>query len=291
MNIKKSNIITAILCALTLSATSFYSGYAAANTTSGIQYSSQGKIVFDNGTEEPTDDVVFDAADFRVIDNMVMDGKTSIKTELNKYGSIEINEDIPEFNMLAASVAAISDGTNATAGNILSGKKALVGKNIVTGSMADHSGTSTSTSQIKENGTTAEITIPGGYYDGNSKITVPIDVIKKLPAINSNLITNMTILASSGANARGTFTLNNDTFRTKAYLIVEIVDDDRRSSAGVSVPGGSCNQILNMEYGSSDSNGTGFCTNFEVFQMTSLPAGAITINCGLGYGRCAVLIG
>lgn len=185
MNIKKSNIITAILCALTLSATSFYSGYAAANTTSGIQYSSQGKIVFDNGTEEPADDVVFDAADFRVIDNMVMDGKTSIKTELNKYGSIEINEDIPEFNMLAASVAAISDGTDATSGNILSGKKALVGKNIVTGSMADHSGTSTSTSQIKENGTTAEITIPGGYYDENSKITVPIDVIKKLPAIDN----------------------------------------------------------------------------------------------------------
>lgn len=291
MNIKKSNIITAILCALTLSATSFYSGYAAANTTSGIQYSSQGKIVFDNGTEEPADDVVFDAADFRVIDNMVMDGKTSIKTELNKYGSIEINEDIPEFNMLAASIAAISDGTDATSGNILSGKKALVGKNIVTGSMADHSGTSISTSQIKENGTTAEITIPGGYYDSDSKITIPIDVIKKLPTINSNSISNMKVLASGGANNGSTFTLTNSTVCSKAYLITEVVDDDRRSTISVSVPGGTCTQVLNLEYGSNNSSGVGFYTNFQVFQLTNLPAGVITINCSLGYGRCAVLIG
>ena len=187
MKIKISNAITAALCAAVLSAASYSLGYADADTGGGTGYSSQGKIVFDNGTEDTADDVIFDASDFRLIDDMVTEGKTNIKNELNQYGNIQINDDIPEFGTLAASVSAISDGTDAAAGNILSGKKALVGKNIVTGSMADHSGTSTSTSQIKENGTTAEITIPGGYYDENSKITIPIDVIKDLPAINSNI--------------------------------------------------------------------------------------------------------
>ncbi len=187
MKIKISNAITAALCAAVLSAASYSLGYADADTGGGTGYSSQGKIVFDNGTEDTADDVIFDASDFRLIDDMVTEGKTNIKNELNQYGNIQIDDDIPEFGTLAASVSAISDGTDAAAGNILSGKKALVGKNIVTGSMADHSGTSTSTSQIKENGTTAEITIPGGYYDENSKITIPIDVIKDLPAINSNI--------------------------------------------------------------------------------------------------------
>lgn len=187
MKIKISNAITAALCAAVLSAASYSLGYADTDTGGGTGYSSQGKIVFDNGTEDTADDVIFDASDFRLIDDMVTEGKTNIKNELNQYGNIQIDDDIPEFGTLAASVSAISDGTDAAAGNILSGKKALVGKNIVTGSMADHSGTSTSTSQIKENGTTAEITIPGGYYDENSKITIPIDVIKDLPAINSNL--------------------------------------------------------------------------------------------------------
>lgn len=290
MNIKKSNIITAVLCTAALSVTSFYSGYAAANTASGIQYNSQGKIVFDNSTEDTTDDVVFDASDFMTIDSMITEGKTNIKNKLNQYGNIEINEDIPAFDTLAASIGAISDGTDAAAGNILSGKKALVGKNIVTGSMANYSGSRIPTNNVTENGTNAEITIPGGYYDGSSKITVPIEVLKKLPTINSDLINNMTVLANGGVNAGSSITLSNGTFRTKAYLIVEIVDDDRRSNASVSVPGGSCTQLLNMEYG-SDANDTGYYTNFQVFQLNSLPAGTITVSCGIGYGRCAVLIG
>lgn len=202
MKIKISNAITAALCAAVLSTASYSLGYADADTGGGTGYSSQGKIVFDNGTEDTADDVIFDASDFRLIDDMVTEGKTNIKNELNQYGNIQIDDDIPEFGTLAASVSAISDGTDAAAGNILSGKKALVGKNIVTGSMADHSGTSTSTSQIKENGTTAEITIPGGYYDENSKITIPIDVIKDLPAINSNLLPGTVLYDNSSVSSQ-----------------------------------------------------------------------------------------
>lgn len=285
MKIKKNNVITAAICAIVLSVTSYCSGYAAADGDGGTQYNSQGKIVFDNGTEDTADDVVFDASDFVTIDSMVTAGKRSIADELNKYDSIEIGDDIPAFDTLAVLAGSISDGTDAAAGNILSGKKALVGKNIVTGSMADHSGSKTPTNNVTENGANAEITIPGGYYDSDSKITVPIDVLKKLPAINSNLASNMKVLASGGANS-GSFTLNNNTSCTKAYLIVEVVDDDRRSQAVVSVPGGSCTEILNLEYGRNS-----FYTNFQVFQLDNLPAGTITVNCDLGYGRCAVLIG
>lgn len=203
MNIKKSNVITAVICAATLSVASFYFGYAA-DTNSGIKYNSQGKIIFDNSTEDIVDDVVFDATDFLTIDSMVTDGKMSLVKELNEYDNIELGEDIPEFSTLAASIGSISDGTDAAAGNILSGKKALVGKKIIIGSMANHSGSSTSTSQVKENGTLAEITIPDGYYDGSSKITVPIEVLKKLPTINSDINAN----AAVGTLARGVINVN-----------------------------------------------------------------------------------
>lgn len=206
MNIKKSNVIVAVICMAALSGTSYYSGYAAGN--SGIQYNSQGKIVFDNGTEDTIDDVIFDASDFITIDSMVTDGKASIKDELNRYDSIEISEDTPAFNTLAAAVDAISDGTDATAGNILSGKTALVGKSLVTGSMDDHSGSRTDTNKITENGTNAEITIPGGYYDENSKITIPIDTIMKLPAINSNLAHRIEIPVTLTSHCAAT--TNND---------------------------------------------------------------------------------
>ena len=187
MKFKKSNILTIVICAAILSVTSYHSGYAAAD--SGIQYNSQGKIVFDNGTKDTTDDVVFDAADFFLIDSMVTRGKTAVKNELNQYEGIEINEDIPAFDTLAASVSALADGTDATSENILTGKKALVGKNIVTGTMIDHSGDQISAGDIieNENGTMVEITIPGGYYDEETKVTIPIDTIEQLPTINSNL--------------------------------------------------------------------------------------------------------
>ena len=63
MKIKISNAITAALCAAVLSAASYSLGYADADTGGGTGYSSQGKIVFDNGTEDTADDVIFDASD------------------------------------------------------------------------------------------------------------------------------------------------------------------------------------------------------------------------------------
>lgn len=151
----KGNIIIASICAIILSTGSFYIGKAADNPD--ISYKSQGRIVFDNHTPDTADDVVFDASDFVVINNMVVDGKTNIKEELNKYEGINISEDIPTFATLAASINAISDGTDALAEHILSGEKAIVGKNVVIGSMNDYSAKEVSPDSIIENGDRAEI--------------------------------------------------------------------------------------------------------------------------------------
>lgn len=209
MKNRKINIITAVICTAALSAASFFSGYAAA-ADSDTGYGSRGKIVFDNGTEDTVDDVVFDASDFFVIDGMVRDGKDSIRDSLNEYDSINIDEEIPAFDSLAAGIASISEGTDAGEENILSGKKALVGKSIITGSMTDHSNSKTPADNITEKDNEVEITIPGGYYDGDSKVTVPIETVKnKIPSL-------------SGCNVKmggggGTFTLSFDPVLVVAY--------------------------------------------------------------------------
>lgn len=119
------------------------------------------------------------------------------------------------------------------------------------------------------------------------------DLVAAIAAVKTNNynsgvatgINSMAIRAVGGANT-GTFTITNYAYCTKAYLVVEVVDDDRRSYASVIVPGGGCTEIHNLEYGQHDCY-----TNMQVFELTGLPAGTITINCALGYGRCAVLIG
>ena len=119
------------------------------------------------------------------------------------------------------------------------------------------------------------------------------DLVAAIAAVKTNNynsgvatgINSMAIRAVGGANT-GTFTITNYAYCAKAYLVVEVVDDDRRSYASVIVPGGGCTEIHNLEYGQHDCY-----TNMQVFELTGLPAGTITINCALGYGRCAVLIG
>lgn len=184
MKIRKSSLITATVCTAALSAAVFISGHAAEDSA----YKSQGKIVFDNNTQDPVDDVIFDASDFFVIDGMVRDGKNSIKDALLEYDHVNIDEGIPAFDTLAAVISGLADGTDADAGNILSGKNALVGKRIITGAMPDYGSINTAAIQIAEQEDNAEITIPAGYYNEESKITVPIGDIKDMPTLDNAII-------------------------------------------------------------------------------------------------------
>lgn len=136
MNFKKSNVITAIICAVTLSTVSFYTGVSAAS--SSVSYKSQGKIVFDNNTEDTSDDVVFDASDFKTISDMVISGKKQIGTELNKYPSVNFNlsSSIPDFAELANAVDILTDDTtDTTSDKILKDYTAYVKGNKIKGTI------------------------------------------------------------------------------------------------------------------------------------------------------------
>lgn len=137
MNLKKSNVITAIICAVTLSTVSFYTGVSAASSSS-VSYKSQGKIVFDNNTDDTSDDVVFDASDFKTISDMVISGKKQIGTELNKYPSVKFNlsSSIPDFAELANAVDILTDDTtDTTSDKILKDYTAYVKGNKIKGSI------------------------------------------------------------------------------------------------------------------------------------------------------------
>lgn len=136
MNLKKSNVITAIICAATLSTVSFYTGVSAAG--SSVSYKSQGKIVFDNNTDDTADDVVFDASDFKTISNMVVSGKKQIGAELNKYPSVNFNlsSSIPDFADLANAVDILTDDTtDTTSDKILKDYTAYVKGNKIKGAI------------------------------------------------------------------------------------------------------------------------------------------------------------
>lgn len=66
---------------------------------------------------------------------------------------------------IAAAIATIRNGGNATAGQILSGRTAIVNKATVTGSMPNRSGWSTSYNP--SSGTAYNVYIPAGYHNGN----------------------------------------------------------------------------------------------------------------------------
>lgn len=126
-NIKKSNVITAIICAVSVSVVSFYSGAAAA-ADSNISYQSQGKIVFNNNTDDTEDDVIFDASDFKTINDMVVSGKKLIGTELNKYPSVNMNftSTIPDFSELASAIDTLTDDATADSSQMLKDATAYV---------------------------------------------------------------------------------------------------------------------------------------------------------------------
>ena len=104
---KKSNIIVACLCAVTLATVSFSSGYAAGNNAT---YKSQGVLRFDNDTADTSDDVIFNANDFSSIDAVVTNGKLDVADALNAHTDSGIPTTvIPTFRTLTDAVNSITN--------------------------------------------------------------------------------------------------------------------------------------------------------------------------------------
>ena len=100
------------------------------------------------------------------------------------------NQKLAELNEKLASVTAI-------ASDVLSGKTILTSSGLVTGTMVNKSGTTTTASTVTESGDNALITIPAnGYYSTSSKISVPIETIKN--EVNLSNLQSGTFTATVG---------------------------------------------------------------------------------------------
>lgn len=133
-NIKRSNIITAIICAASLTVSYHIGTVAAGNQET---FNSQGKIVFDNNTKDSADDVIFDANDFKIISDMVIAGKRQVAAELNKYPSVNFNmtNSIPDFSELANAIDTLTDDATAENNKILKDYTAYVKSSKIKGTI------------------------------------------------------------------------------------------------------------------------------------------------------------
>ena len=247
------------------------------------------------------------------MNNMIWDAVLWLRKKLNRD-----KEDIIQAVNNIQNLFETSVDATASASDIMEGKTAYNGTALLTGIIKDRRGVTVTAGTVIQDANYTYLSMPeDARYDANSKVRTqnanlndPIynaivaqgvtpasknyaDLATAIAAVKTNNynsgvatgINSMAIHAVGGANT-GTFTITNYAYCAKAFLIVEVVDDDRRSFASVTVPGGSCTQVHNLEYGHNDCY-----TNMQVFELTGLPAGTITISCALGYGRCAVLIG
>ncbi len=247
------------------------------------------------------------------MNNMIWDAVLWLRKKLNRD-----KEDIIQAVNNIQNLFETSVDATASASDIMEGKTAYNGTALLTGIIKDRRGVTVTAGTVTQDANYTYLSIPeDARYNANSKVRTQnsnlndtiynaivtqgvtpasknyADLVAAIAAVKANNynsgvtngINSMAIHAVGGANT-GTFTITNYAYCTKAYLVVEVVDDDRRSYASVIVPGGGCTEIHNLEYGQHDCY-----TNMQVFELTGLPAGTITINCALGYGRCAVLIG
>ena len=69
---------------------------------------SQGRIVFDNDTEDTSDDVIFDASDLTTLDTMVKEGKAELAGVLNEYPNTAV-QTLDTFDNLAGAIDSLTD--------------------------------------------------------------------------------------------------------------------------------------------------------------------------------------
>lgn len=235
-----SNLITSLLCGVVIGITLTISVSA---TTAGL-YSSKGRIVFDNGTTETSDDVVFDASDFDAIDSVVTQGKESVASAINTATGLIVPQTSGTYtfsditntlgtitnrgkvtkslnagesytipagyhngsgkvtaNSLASQTAGTAKAEDITKGStawvggtkltgigygnvskeqVLSGKTFSSTGGKQTGTMVNNGGKTVTATTVTESGSNALITIPANaYYSTSSKLSVPIETIKK----------------------------------------------------------------------------------------------------------------
>ena len=177
---------------------------------------------------------------------------------------------------------AASDGTE-----FLNGKTAYVNGNKVTGTMVNKSNSTVSASTVAESGSNAIIAIPiAGYYDTDSKLSVPVETIKKqVSALNSS-ITNGTVLHKISWGATSNFSCGAGTLSqgpntmsfsaTKDSIVAYSCNITCNYGGYFNNNNSSLAQIINCEYSVSGSS-------VQVVQIIRITAGGtVYFNAG-GY--------
>lgn len=180
---KKSNIFTALACAIMLSVFTVANG-SAATGTSGITYNSQGVIKFE-GTDG-AQDVIFDARDFETIDKMVTTGKTSIASAIKEHTgntptNLEFATLVENIKNIPSDMSVNGDFGDATVAGVLKGMTFTSTAGIKEeGTMESYVGKTQAASSI-QNDTSKQnilVTVPAsGYFDTSSKIAIPVDTL------------------------------------------------------------------------------------------------------------------
>lgn len=189
---KKSNVVISCICAVSLTLNVFM--VTSATTGTSTSYNSQGVITFDNETVSTSDDVIFDSSDFARIDAAITSGKIEVEKAINEYKTLGfIVEDGSHTHLeLANEIRSLTNDATASPDAVLSGQTFYKDQTLFTGTMLNNGGKTVSTSTIEESGDDALISIPtNAYYSTSSKISVPIETIKKeVPSVGGNSICN-----------------------------------------------------------------------------------------------------
>ena len=176
---KKSNIIVACLCAVTLATVSFSSGYAAGNNAT---YKSQGVLRFDNDTADTSDDVIFNANDFSSIDAVVTNGKLDVADALNAHTDSGIPTTvIPTFRTLTDAVNSITNN-----------------------------GTFDKTLSVNQQ----SVNIPKGYHNGTGRVSIALEQKTVSPGTSAQVVTPSSGKVLSSVTVQGNSNLEAENIKS-----------------------------------------------------------------------------
>lgn len=172
--------------------------------------------------------------------------KTAIANAINEAGGVktDISAETAVFaENIKGILKEVTKNATATAKDITEGNTAWVNGNKITGTMEKFAGKTVTASTITENGENAEITIPSaGYYDIDSKVSIPVKTIKdEISSISNNL--NWTLVINLYYRCYAGYGINET--NTNTNVTIKCIDGNVTISP-VSINGNAYSSSVNV---------------------------------------------